>query len=350
MDLDKLPSARRVVLGLLLALSILLALELLAIVVFDESAEERLSFGYGENTGFLVDRDSVELHRAAGRTLWAQKFPLKKPDGTKRIVVVGDSVLRGGSEAGSLSGKLRERLAACGVTAEVWNLSSPGYGSRRKEMVVRKALEFKPDLVIYHVNYTTEYEDEREWQRKLAHASMHPSLWPEKLPLIGRIKLSKTEKVLWKWLPAEVRNTRDTQAEPEKADPDAEREAIQSKQDAAYWIPRMLGQLQESVAMIRHADVPVLLLSRADLSLDRASLSDAGLDQKLEPFSNDKKIRVLSTREVFGRFPSFQNLFIDRSHWIPAGHAVMAEAMMPAIADLLDLHLQLGNCGAQGAA
>jgi len=343
MDLDKLPSARRVVLGLLLALVVLLSLEFLAVVAYDESAAERLSFGYGENTGFLTGKDSVELRRAAGRSLWAQKFPLHKPDGTRRIVVVGDSVLRGGSEAGSLSGKLRERLAACGVTAEVWNLSSPGYGSRRKQLVVRKALEFQPDLVIYHVNYTTEYEDEREWQRKLSHASLHPRLWPEKLPLIGRIKLSKTEKVLWKWLPAEVRNARGTQEE--AADPDAEREAIQSKQDAAYWMPRMLGQLQESVAMIRHADVPLLLLSRADLSPDRASIGDAGLHQQLEQFGSDKKIRVLSTKEVFGRLPAFQNLFIDTSHWIPAGHAAMAVAMMPAIADLLELHLQSGNCG-----
>jgi hypothetical protein len=303
-----------------------------------------MSFGYGEDTGFLVGRDAVELRRAAGRSLWTQKFPLHKTDGTKRIVVIGDSVLRGGSEAGSLSGKLRERLAACGVQAEVWNLSSPGYGSRRKDIVTRKALEFRPDLVIYHVNYTTEYEDEREWQRKLSHASNYPRLWPEKLPLVGRIKLSKTEKVLWKWLPAEVRNTKDAQAEAETADPDTAREAIQSKQDAAYWIPRMLGQLKETVAMVRRTGAPVLLLSRADLSSDRASLNDAGLDRALAAFSNDRGIRVLSTREIFGSVPSFQKLFIDASHWVPAGHAIMAEAAMPAVIELLDLKLQIENC------
>lgn len=327
--------AHRVAKGFLLALLILAVLETIARVGYQETAEERLSFGYGKDVGFVVDGETVELRQAASRSFWPQDFPLSKPGHTLRIMVVGDSVLRGDSEDESVSGRLRRLLTSCGMHAEVWNLASPGYGSQRKEVIVEKALEFEPDLLIYHANFTTEYEDERERERKILHDSWHPSLWPERLPFIGRVKLAKTEKVFWKWLPEEVREDGGKHIDPDSV--------TLIKGDATYWMPRMMARLRATVAEIRRAGIPILLLSRADLSPDKSSLSDHGLDQQLREFSRDPGVRLLSTRAVFERFRSYPALFKDGSHWRPEGHVVIARAMLPVVIDLLAA--KVNRCG-----
>jgi lysophospholipase L1-like esterase len=75
-----------------------------------------------------------------------------KPEGTYRIVVLGDSIGAGfGVEnlEDTFPRQLQARLRAAGVPAEVLNFSVSGYNTRQEvETLKTKALAFHPDLVL----------------------------------------------------------------------------------------------------------------------------------------------------------------------------------------------------------
>jgi hypothetical protein len=201
----------------------------------------------------------------------------------------------------------------------VWNLSSPGYGSQRKHIMVQKALEYRPDLVIYQANVNTEYEDTREFERKERHASWHPSFWPEKLPLIGRISLSKNEQVFWKWLDREVRSGLD----PAGADLE---QALRSKSDIEYWMPRMLENFDRTVGLAKEAKVPLLVLARASLVDDSAQMTDFGLEGEIGARAAKEGFALLSTRKIFAQGDA-RKYFFDGTHWTHAGHELVGAAL-----------------------
>jgi len=324
-----LPVASRVGTALLFAALALASLELGARILWDESASERNAFGYSLDAGFEVHDGLISIVRAASRSLPPQQFPVRKPPGSRRIVLVGDSILRGRTLDSSVSSRLHGILARCGIAAEVWNLSSPGYGSLRKRILVQKALEFEPDLIVYHANFTTEYEDAREWERKTEYASWHPRHWLDRLPFIGRLRLSKLERLLWNWEP---QGDADTAAQ--EGDLAARLAAIKSKVDAGYWIPRMIPTLEATTRDALSKGVPMVILTRADLRGDGV-IDGFGLDGALRPLLVDSRLRLLSTREVMSRQADPASLYSDGSHWTAEGHRVMARAIARPVIDLL---------------
>jgi len=327
--LERTDLAPRIAKAALGALAIAAALELLAVFAYRQDSRVRLDFGYSEDVGFSVSDGTVHLRPVASRGLWPQDYPVAKPPQTKRVVVIGDSVARAGSYRESFAGQLAERLAACGARAEVWNLASPGYGSRRKDVVVAKALQFAPDLVIYHANVTTEYEDAREWERRERHASWHPSQWPEKLPLLGRISMSMTEKVYWRWLDPAVRAGFDR----EGTDLD---EALRSKSDVEHWRPIMLENFAGTRARLRAAKVPLIVITRADLIDDGPEMTDHGLEEAIGALAKNEGFRWIATRQV-ARQGDPRAFFADGSHWNPIGHERMAQALLPIVQKTLSL-------------
>ncbi len=322
--LERTDLAPRIVSAALGALAIALALELLAVFAYRQDSSVRLDFGYSPDVAFSVRGGTLEIRPVASRQLWPQSYPLAKPAGVKRIVVIGDSVARAGSYRESFAGQLRERLGSC---AEVWNLASPGYGSRRKDVVLSKALEFAPDLVIYHANVTTEYEDAREWERREKHASWHPSQWPQKLPLLGRISMSMTEKIYWRWLDPAVRAGFDR----EGADLE---EALRSKSDVEHWGPVMLENFAVTRERLRAAKVPLVVITRADLVDDGPEMTDHGLEAEIGELAKREGFRWIATRDV-ARKGDPKSFFADGSHWTPAGHQRMADALVPVVRRVL---------------
>lgn len=312
--------APRVLRAALLTLAAIVALELVAFYQYRQRPLERMQFGYAKDAGFKEEEGRVLIRRSASRALWDQSYPLAKPPGTARVMLVGDSILRGGSYEDSAAGRLRRDLEKCGVPAEVWNLSSPGYGSQRKHLMVEKALEYRPDLVVYQANVTTEYEDSREWERKERHASWHPGFWPEKLPLIGRISLSKNEQVFWKWLDREVRAGLD----PAGADLE---QALRSKSDIDYWMPIMLGNFRKTAALLKEAQVPLLVLARASLVDDTAEMTDFGLEGEIDALAREAGFAWLSTRKIFSQGDA-RKYFFDGTHWTHAGHERVGAALL----------------------
>jgi len=201
------------------------------------------------------------------------------------------------------------------------------YGARRKDVMVRKALQFEPDLLVYHVNVTTEYEDEREWERRERYASWHPGQWPDKLPLVGRIALSMIEKIYWRWLHPDIRAA--FEAKGAEAG-----EAIRSKSDLEHWMPRMLATFEKTLETVQQAGVPLLVLTRANLDAEGKEMTDLGLDDEMKRLAARRPFAWLSTRAIFaGANPGA--FFWDGSHWTPQGHDRAADALLPQALALL---------------
>jgi hypothetical protein len=332
MDLARLPLAPKIVRAAAFAIAALALLELIAYFGWDESAAERNAFGFSSHAGFSEDKSFVSISNAASRQFWTQRYPRIAPAGTARVVLVGDSAARGPSLEGSLSEALRAELARrCGIHAEVWNLSSPGYGSRRKELVVEKALEFHPDLIVYHAAVFTEYEDSREWERYLEYHSWHPRHWVDQLPFLGRVKLAKVERLYWSWLPAEVR------AASEEPPLQARIAAITSKTDTRYWTPLMLANLDRTLEDIRQSGIPLLMLVHGFVDATTHKVSDAGLDQVLtDRYGARAGIALVSTREIFAARSDIGVLYRDSSHWTDSGRDLVAAGLGEPACRLLE--------------
>jgi hypothetical protein len=332
MDLDRLDYAPRIVVSAIIAVLALAILEFWAYFGFHESSAERNAFGYSRDASFSVEGSFVAITTSASRSFWTQRYPREKPRGWKRIMVIGDSAARGLGLEDSVTGALRRQLSErCAMHTEVWNLSSPGYGSRRKQIVVDKALEFHPDLIIYHAGVTTEYEDSREWERNAEYHSWHPRHWVDQLPFLGRVKLSKVERLYWQWLTEDVRAA-------SLEDPLAIRiAAIASKSDSRYWMPKMLSNLDRTVEEVREAGVPLLILVHATFDRATGRVADAGLDKAIaERYASSPGVMVASNREIFSSRPDTSALFSDNSHWTSAGMNVVARALGDVVGRLFN--------------
>ena len=228
----------------------------------------------------------------------------------------------------------------CGIHAEVWNLASPGYGSRRKAVVVRKALEFHPDLVIYHAAVSTEYEDSREWERYVEYHSWHPRHWVDQLPFLGRVKLSKVERLYWEWLPEDVRAAA-------LEDPlEARIAAIASKTDTLYWMPRMLANLDGTVDEVRRSGVPMLIFAPAYFDSRSGNVTDSGLDTAIaDRYATRTGIVVVSGRKLFSARAHVATMFRDSSHWTDAGKEMVARGLGEPACRLLkgEMPLRVGR-------
>jgi len=159
----------------LLFLGVLLAAELIARVFFAQTLSGRFDYGYAPRAGFVEHADGrVDLVRAGGRRFFPQSFTMHRPADTFRIMVIGDSVPRGKNVASSYAGQLGTLLNDSGIRTESLNLCVPGFGARRKQLVLEQALKYEPSLIILHVNGSNEFEDEREWKRHEEFQSNHP--------------------------------------------------------------------------------------------------------------------------------------------------------------------------------
>ncbi len=306
----------------LLCLALLVGAELVVRVFFARSMSGRFDYGYHPTSGFVERPDgTVRLERAGGRRFFPQKFSRDRPTNTFRIFVIGDSVARGTSVENSYVGQLAAQLRARGVQAEGFNLSLPGFGARRKHLVVEQALKYQPSLVILHVNDSNEYEDEREWRRREEFRGWHPKNWLMKSLAIRRLYEMKQEKVFWEWLPASVRNQRAT------SDADAEIKASLNPETLRQWSELLRKVTGESVAAARAQNVRVLLVSQAtkDLKSAGSTPDDNGLDALCNALRGEG-VSVVSMKETLtGR--DAKAVYSDGSHLLTEGHKAMAEAI-----------------------
>lgn len=303
--------------------SLLLGIELAIRVFFASSMEGRFDYGYHPTSGFKERADGrVDLIRTGGRRFREQSFQKAKPPGMYRIVVIGDSVARGSSVPSAYAGQLEQLLRKDGIQAESINMSVGGYGAARKNVVLRQALHYKPDLVILHVNISNEFEDEREFRRSEEFKGWHPKNWLMKSLLVRRLYEAKTEKVFWELLPTEVRQQRMV------SDADAELLAQKSDKTMDRWRTQVQRLTGEAVTELQKSGVQPFLVGQAffDKKAPAAeALDDKGIQNILKqpPLADIPQISMMQVMDG-GDLPK---LYSDGSHMRAPGHLKVAEAI-----------------------
>ena len=320
----------------LLAVLLLGLGELGARLFFAADISGRFEYGYSPDAGFDERRDgTVKLFRAGGRRFHPQSFQRQRPEGTFRIFVIGDSVPRGPSFKGAYPWLLGKELQQHRIKAESVNMALPGYGARRCQVVLRKALEFQPSLIILHVNDSNKYEDEREYRRSQEFKTWHPRNWPMKIFIFRRLYEAKVEKVFWRLVPEQIRlkfAARDADAQVAAShDPEEVRARVQLARETTA----------ASVALAQAARVPVLLITQCRVWPDEKKsfyFEDHGLDDLGRSLASEG-VYFLSMKEVFAGLPYARSFFSDSGHLKQSGHLLLAQAVVRKIGEA---HRQLG--------
>lgn len=306
----------------MLMLVVLAGAELAGRLFFERTLMGRFDYGYDPTAGFVEKDGTVELVRAGGRKFFPQSFELKRDPGTTRIMVVGDSVARGRDVASSYAGRLGEMLRQSGMKAESFNLGLPGYGARRKLVVLEQALRYHPTLVVLHVNFSNEFEDEREWRRREEFRSMHPRNWLMKSVVIRRLFEVRTEKIFWELLPQEVRQ------QGAVSDADAEIASGMNAVTLARWNCLVREQTALSVDAARKAGVPVLLVIQADLlqgADGKATASEGGQYDWAAALAGPG-VEIVRMQELF-KGMDVKAIYADGAHVRAEGHEIIAKAI-----------------------
>jgi len=306
-------------------LTVLVGAELVVRVFFARSMSGRFDYGYSPTAGFVDNANgTVSLVHAGGRPFWPQTFAMPRPPGVFRIMVIGDSVPRGPSLEASYATQIGEKLRTLGIKAESLNLAIGGNGSARSEIILRKALDYQPSLIILHADNGDEYEDEREYARAQEFKSWRPKNWLMKSLFIRRLYEAKTEQIYWKWVPAQVRMLADVNDSGNKA------LAAQNPTTRREWDESAQKNIAASVALARARGVPILLLTAAreqDDGHGSLYLDDRGMDKMVQPMLGSG-VYFLSMKQILGatNFTAFYTG--DGTHLRPAGHALIADAVV----------------------
>jgi lysophospholipase L1-like esterase len=107
--------------------------------------------GLWDWSGNPVSPDVATIHRDrfGFRT---PEIPIDKPAGTKRIVVIGDSIAEGAQVANDelvFARQIETRLRRAGVSVDVVNLGVVAYTTLQEvELLKKRGLQYRPDLVI----------------------------------------------------------------------------------------------------------------------------------------------------------------------------------------------------------
>lgn len=319
----------RITQSFLLFFALFAGVELISRLFFTRTLSGRFEYGYHPTAGFVEKADgTVDLVRAGGRRFFPQTFRLEKPEGTLRLMVIGDSVARGRNVPSSYAGQLGGMLRADGVKAESFNLGVPGYGARRKEITAARALTYGTDVLVLHVNGSNEYEDEREWKRYVEFQSWHPRNWLMKSVVVRRLYEVKTEKMFWFWLPPEIR------MQTAVSDADAEVAAGINEAKLTEWRALLEKHTRSTVETALKAGVKVVLVTQATFDQTAppgGGLDGGGLDAMTEGLLGPEVMRV-SMFELFKGRTDLADLYADGAHIREKGHEILARA----IADLLE--------------
>lgn len=310
----------------LLFATILLVAELAVRFAFVRTMEGRFDYGYHPTAGFVEKSDGqVELQRSGGRRFFPQTFAKERPAGVYRVIVIGDSVARGKDVPLSYTGQLQKQLRDQGIQAECINMALPGFGARRKDLVLQQAMKYQPSLIVLHVGFSNEYEDEREWKRRDDFNSPHPKNWLMHSLIMRQFYEMKTEKIYWQWLPNSVRDQSGI------SDANMEMQASEDETIQREWQARLEKVTQDGLQRLRTAQIPtVLVLQAANTRKPDAQggivLDDELLNTWTAPLESDLVARVRMKEAIPAA--QVQQLYSDTNHVRPEGHRLIAAQIL----------------------
>lgn len=295
---------------------------------FAQDISGRFDYGYNPQAGFDERKDgTVELFRAGGRRFYPQTFQRRRALEVFRIFTVGDSVPRGPSLKEAYPWLLGQEMRQHNIKSESINLAVPGYGARRCRIVLTKALEYDPSLVILHFDDYNKWEDEREWRRSREFKSWHPRHWLMKVFIFRRLYEAKLEKLFWSLVPEEIRLNYALN------DADAQVAAGGDPKEIAARVKLAYDTAVKNVATVRARGIPVILVTQCRLEEDaqhRLYLSDHGLDALGESLAGPGVYHismkdVLSDKDIKQIFANFSG------HLHKEGHQLLAQAIFEKI-------------------
>ncbi|MFZ5449099.1 MAG: hypothetical protein ACOZFS_10740 [Thermodesulfobacteriota bacterium] len=312
----------------IVVISLLVLAEVGARLFFAQDVSGRFEYGYNPQAGFDEHNDgTVKLFRAGGRRFYPQTFQRQRPPEVFRIFTVGDSVPRGPSLKGAYPGLLGQELRRHGILAESINLAVPGYGARRCQIVLTKALEYNPSLIILHFDDYNKWEDEREWRRSQEFKGWHPRHWLMKVFIFRRLYEAKLEKVFWPLVPEEIR------LKYALNDADAQVAAGADPREVAARIKLAYDTAVQNVAMVRARGIPMILVTQCRLEEDpnhRLYLSDHGLDTLGESLAGPGVYHISMKQVLSGQ--NIRQIFTNFSgHLHQDGHQLLAHAIFAKI-------------------
>lgn len=334
---------------LLLVLVVLLIAELVVRVFFAQNMSGRFEYGYHPTAGWVVEDDTVRLVRAGGRRFRPQEFKSHKDPHSLRIFTIGDSVPRGPSLDDAYPAQLETVLKETSISSESFNLGVAGYGARRNALVVDEAIKHRPDVIVYHLNDSNEFEDEREYRRSQEFAGWHPEAWAMKSLFFRRLYELRTEKIFWELIPRDVRRMEMVN------DADAEVKAAQKQGMRAEWNQRLELETLDSLKQILDANIQLVVIVQCRLVREKGNPDDLGyledgyngtLARKLAQQLQGRPVEFIYMLEIFNGEEEFTSstgeiyrssdyfndrplgkFFSDSAHLTDEGHELIARSI-----------------------
>jgi len=317
----------------IIVIFIFFVLELLTRVVFRPQyiAEEfyakyspHYDYGFDEQMPIFYEEDGkLILYSTSYLEFWKQSMPRKKMPGKQRIFTIGSSVSRGDFQA-NYSYYLEQYLNEDqDGKYEVVNCSATGIGSSRILLIFKKILKYEPDMVIFHLHGSNEFED----QRDLAEATRLKSSYE------GIIRQSRFFCVFKKMIDEQILN-----AVKPKETIDAEtyeRWFVAGKRDE--WYNTLCANTAEIVQIAKEKSVPIVFVNRVYRSDSLAGYED---EESLKFNAIAKKftqqhVNLIDTPELFtsyfGDQAEKEAIFLDTVHLKPIGHQVIARKLTEII-------------------
>jgi hypothetical protein len=283
----------------------------------------------GSRACFRV-REEMSCLKTQDMNIIPQTFPLKKPAGELRIIVLGASISWEGSAArqGNSDGNYPSRTldllerAHPGRALRLINLSVPGFGSTRQIVRLREALEYDADLLIIHTHDTNEV---REDQRRAYVKALHSGL-------AGKLLYLNSVVVLKTWW-SNLFNLRP--ARPAAADISDDNEGLSEEAKIARWHAVTERNVQTMLDLSKAHGVPVILVGPS-----RAGADGNVRPRPLNAFLSTRvssSVQFLDVVELF--LADFahrhRRLFKDKVHYSAEGTRVVSAALAPLVESAL---------------
>ena len=214
-----------------------------------------------------------------------------------------------------------------GRPAEAVNLSVPGYGAVRKQLVADKVARLAPDLVILQIGMSNEFEDERDRARADEFAGWHPRHWPMKSWLVRRLYEVRQDFVFSRLLPESIRLATLRSDAEEEASANRDPSRLQAWRERFDTVTR--GTIDGFVA---HG-TPVLLVPRMRIQQGPEGPrfeADGLVDWCRARESAD--VRCVSLADLVGDRPDPADFSRDGVHLRPAMHARLGALIAERIA------------------
>ncbi len=307
----------------LLFLGLLILAEAILRLALPASFTGNFEYGFSPSQGFVEDAAGVvHLTPSLARDFFPQTFSKARPKGRLRIFALGDSVeYWSGFEpvlADTYPVRVAGELRTNGVDCQAINLAVVGYGSMKNQVLLRKILEYEPDLILLKVNWINEAVDEGNFARAGEFRNWRAKNWLRKTYLIQSLLVLKENLLMKRLLSHEILLR--TQ-EPAAAAPPASQ-----TEDGGN--SRFLETLRGSVLLASENHIPIILICQSIVrngADGRRAISDNGMEH-MAAIVKDRGVGVFSFCEALQDFPAHE-VFADHVHLSRYGHQQIAHAL-----------------------